>query len=561
MSKTKKSKKLDLSIIKVERIRYRTTPNDRCAEIIEFGTLKGRERIELPASVVSDKSALYKRLRDACAIFPRDTKWQDHLDGVATRNPGKEKVFEAKAGWSPDRKYFVRLNGAIGKTPYPILGVNLDSFGLKGRQATAGTWKTWRNTVGRYAGFSSTLVMAASSAFAAPLLAVTGERSFALCMFARTHSGKTIATTVAGSIIGLGTRDDMLDWDITDASLGQRLPEYNDAIFPIDDLQRLRDRDKYPRVRSLAYALAGGSGTSRHSSYNRTQNLSDERWRSIVLTSNEFSIQEMARRFKMERQGGELARLIDVPVLDPSATHIFDRATDFGSDLEAWKTQTFKKIATACAHHHGAVFNEYIKSLLKLGGRLQGIVENEIAVFRAGVSRRSDDDIVRAIASKFGLLYAGGKLAIRADLVPWRETSLLDAISKCYRRAISLMPNDEVCLEDGLDRLAKKLASLPVIGPDAPFDRTACNQIDGYRTKTWGERVPYLIKKKAFNAIFDGPYQRGLVEEKLIDDGHLTTKENDATAPKDQFFWCDGKRRHALEIHWIDNSRPKTIAF
>ena len=49
--------------------------------------------------------------------------------------------------------------------------------------------------------------------------------------------GKRIATLVASSLIGISRMENLLNWNITDARLEERLAEFNDLLFPIDDLE------------------------------------------------------------------------------------------------------------------------------------------------------------------------------------------------------------------------------------------------------------------------------------------------------------------------------------
>ena len=89
-------------------------------------------------------------------------------------------------------------------------------------------------------------------------------------------------------------------------------------------------------------------------------------WRSIVLTSSEKSIRDLARAVKLERQHGEALRLIDLPAVFDGLDHIFDRLPEDldRSNFQDWKKDTFKKIADACEKDHGKAFRKYIKALI-----------------------------------------------------------------------------------------------------------------------------------------------------------------------------------------------------
>jgi uncharacterized protein (DUF927 family) len=89
---------------------------------------------------------------------------------------------------------------------------------------------------------STILMFAICVALAAPLLAIVNRASFTICVFGRTRIGKSIATLVGASVIGIARIDDFITWNITDARLEERISEFNDALFPIDDLSIMRGK-------------------------------------------------------------------------------------------------------------------------------------------------------------------------------------------------------------------------------------------------------------------------------------------------------------------------------
>jgi hypothetical protein len=160
----------------------------------------------------------------------------------------------------------------------------------------------------------------------------------------------------------------MLTWNITDARLDERISEFNDALFPIDDLSNMdgSGKEKYLRIRDVAYRTSQGLSTDRHSSFTLAHGGVHGSWRSIALTSNEKSISDLARNVKLERQHGEALRLIDLPAVFDGLDHIFDRLPknlEIGN-FQDWKKDTFKKLADACEEYHGKAFRKYIKALI-----------------------------------------------------------------------------------------------------------------------------------------------------------------------------------------------------
>lgn len=549
---------------KVARVRDKATGN--YFEIIEFPVSSTeRAHIELPPSVVVDASAFERRLRDAGAILPK-ANTKDFLRAVALRKAPLELIYESQTGWTEDRKLFVLNDGVIGKSKQRILGVNQARAAddASGRLSVAGDWKRWRSTVGKAAGLSSILMCSVSTAFAAPLLSLAGCQSFMICIVGPSRSGKSIATLAAGSVIGIGKASDLVTWNITDARLEQRLSGFNDCVFPIDDLMALRaqnDRDRYLRIQGIAYKLAQGWATARHDSFTQGRSGHHAGWRTIALTSNEVSIRDLARKVGLERQRGEATRLIDLPAFDEGQDHMFDRMPRRLSPaaMVDWKRQKFSEIAEACEKNHGAAYRRYVTSIIAMGSKLAPFVQSRITHFIRHVRDEQDTDLSRDVAKRFAVLYAGGMLARRAGLVGWDSKDLLAAIRKSYIKARAMLPDDRALLRAGLETLAHKLATLPVLSSRNvdQFDKKRCDALDGYKKLNSGHAT-HLIRRHVFDGLFVSRHQQKLVENWLMNNSQLTRAlpkgaRTSLAAPKEQHIWPDRERRRSVEILQLGN--------
>ena len=550
-------------IEKIARINDKATRT--YLEVIEFPVSDIEvSRLELLPSVANDLGALEDRLRDAGAILPtNDAQLKQLLEAVAKSHAPEERIYEAQTGWTEDKKAFVLVDGVIGVTTTKIIGVNQSNAisDGSGRLSTRGKWTTWRDTVAEPARHSTTLMFAICVAFAAPLLAIVNRQSFTINLFGRTRAGKTVATLVGASVIGTARIDDLITWNITDARLEQRLTEFNDAIFPIDDLKTMRgrDKDKYQRVHDLAYKIGQGWSTARHDSFTSAYEGAHRAWSCIVLTSSEKSVRDLAHAVKLERQHGEALRLIDVPAVIDGQDHIFDRLpqdVDTGT-FDAWKRTTFAKITDACEQNHGRAWRKYIKALIE-EPKLKEYVEQRISYFERHACDELDGDVARDVARKFGLIYAGGMLGIRCKLLPWEKNELLDAVTKTYLHARDLLPDDGVSLRPGIAALRAKLRKLPLIS--TPTKKSVAkreyDKLDGYKQRL-SKANRYAIKGESFKQIFSTTEQQALVTKWLIEKKRITlaipkksTGRSDRN-PKDQFIWPDGERRRSIEIVWL----------
>jgi hypothetical protein len=556
--------KTDTAIRKIARIHDKVT--DTVVEVIEFvGPNEERKTLELsPSIIVNDRPGFENKLRDAGAALPHDkAKVKEIVDAVAGAIAAEEWTYERQTGWTDRLEAFVLADRGIGNSPSKIIGVKQRHSDV--RPSTAGKTKGWRRSVARLATYSTATMCSVALAFAAPLLAITGRQSFTICLTGPTRSGKTrAATLMSGSVIGIGTVEDLLTWNITDAALEERLADFNDMVFPIDDLGQIKDNaDKYLRIRKLAYTIAGGAATKRFSSFAASHGGAQQGWRSIALTSNEKPIHELAHSAKQERQGGEAARLIDLPVLFDGLDHIFDRLPKKmdAAAFRNWKRETFKEIAAACQTNHGTVFRKYIKSLFAHRNELKSDVEKAIAYFVDQACDQYDNDVARDVAEKFGLIYAGGLFGIRYDVLPWDEQDLLSAVTKAYRATRNLLPDDGVLLREGMKALKALRQRLTFIKKKdcLTFDYSA---LAGFKERA-GDRNRYLIKRQAFNAIFSSTDQQDLVIKWLIDKGHITLampKHSSGSSdpkPQDQFVWPDGVRRRSIEVLWPRKKKEK----
>jgi hypothetical protein len=514
-------------------------------------------QLTLPPSSVNDLRTLENALLDHGAVLPSDLQERKaKLDELAKSGAENQHVYEAQGGWLESGKTFVLFDGAVSANTTNIIGVS-PSFVVadsKGARKASGTPTSWRDGVGQLSRLSSIMMFTTSAALAAPLLTMTGGESFGFCLYAPTRTGKSVATLVGASLIGIDDKSNLIDWNLTEAHLEQRLREYNDLLFPVDDLEAMegKDREKYLQLRILAYRLSQGSSKGRHSSFTKAHEGSHGRWKCIALTSAEKSIQDMAALAKLERQPGECLRLIDVAALLPGTEDIFDRASTPTKYFEDWRDTTFAKIATECRQNHGAALKAYLERIVLAEFDVAEVARNATSTFVGHVVESGDGAVARDVAAKFGLVYAGGLLGIRFGIVPWQADELLDAIAKCYRAARDILPDEGVALRKGMEVLNACLGKLRRL-KDLEGDRsTDWDRIKGYRAQS-KRKNRYLIKGEVFNAIFATTVQqeivlRHLIRNKLIKLGTSKSGSGTTEKPQKQFIWPDGQRRRSYEL-------------
>jgi hypothetical protein len=541
-------------IKKARRIRDKAT--NTYVEEIKFRRSDGRVgTLQLTPSNVHDENNLEDALRDAGAVLPKErNELKKLLAGVAESN-APEHVYEAQVGWIEDGKAYVKTDGVIGEPSEKVIGVKPLIVEECGNLSQSGNWQAWRDTVATLAANSSIMMFAICAALAGPLLFFVERQSVSFCIFGRTRLGKSIATLMGASVQGIGRIIDMINWHITDTHMEQRLPEYNDGFCPIEDFQTMEgsERQKYVRIRSLAYRLCQGRAKGVDHFFAETHGGHRRPRRCIMFTSFERSIRSLAKRAKLEREPGEVLRLIDVPARFGGQSHIFDRLAGDVEQFAQWRENRFKEIAEACRDNHGSALHRYIELLIPRRSEIKAYVERWTAHFVDHVCEELDGDIARDVARTFGLIFAAGMLGIELGLLPWSKEELLAAISRCYRGSRGLLPDKGVALRRGIRALELRLRSLPSL---AKLPKgTDYERLHGYRARE-PDFYHCIIEREAFNKIFASTSDCDIVLEWLLLKGRITTavsrKATPALSPqpKEQFDWPDGRRRRSFEIRW-----------
>lgn len=513
-----------------------------------------RRIITIPRSDCSEPRSLKRKLLDAGAILPTNARAKSFLAAFMGAGSPRQLKRIAQSGWLNGNQTFALQTRMIGQNRSSFIGLSSPpNRDARGWFKSAGTAETWKALVAPLAMSSSSLMLSAAAAFAAPLLDLCNEQSFSICLYGDTRSGKSVATLIGASVVGLGSVRQLPKWHASDSGQEELLPMFNDCLAAIDDFESIRgtESEKYQRIRGFSYGVEAGAEKHRHSSFAPASKT----WRTILITSMEKSIEELAKKLGEERKGGETIRMVSLPVLIDGHAHIFDRAAADGIAVTPeWIARRFERVIKACGDNHGAVFVRYLSKLCKNPKKVQERAKEYIADFVADVSLPEDGERARDIARKFGLIYAGGRLAIRLKLVPWKQAEVKEAICACYRAARDSLPDEGVALRKGVDVLTKLLRSL---SPKSEIDNY--DDAPGFRIKA-ASGYRYLVRAEDFNKVFDTRAQRELVLNWLTMAKRIATSKPKGKykvrGPKQQFKWPDGKRVRSYRIKMpkIDNA-------
>ncbi len=231
------------------------------------------------------------------------------------------------------------------------------------------------------------------------------------------------------------------------------------------------------------------------------------RFHGICISTAEHSIAEYAAMAGEVRDGGELFRAIDVDAIRKGKATIFDLAPQ---DLD--QRATLQDLRKATAECHGTALTPYIQYLMRMG---RIVVKNRalalIKEFVDHMPQAAHDGVICQMATHFGLLYAGGILAIESGVLPWTRDHLQTALRRGFNDAVAgSRPVD--LLATGLDILRAKLSvEIVVRNPDSTF---GVNDHAGYWRRIGGEKT-YVVHARQFREWFATVGQCNLVRRSL----------------------------------------------
>jgi putative DNA primase/helicase len=428
---------------------------------------KRRGQIRVPRQDLQKPEALYTLLVRKNAELPLcPEKLDQKLSQIIKSKPRKRFLYSARVGWRPGGRGFVTPKGIIGcskvnRRPLPPLWLG-ERHQIALREA--GTWETWSDTVEKLALRSNVAMLAICAAFAAPLLWFTGRQSFGINLFGRAKAGKTTALLAGASVIGLGCEADLPNWGATAAAKGELACIFNDMVFPLNEVGLLGGSKKkaYPEIRETIFRLGEGHERLRHTQSVYSAPAASSEGRTIFFSTAEYSFDEYATFAGGTRSEGEYARCIDVPVNRPNRHSIIDR---FPSNLpkakrRRWAEDRVIELRKACEANHGTAFRPYIEYLITSRDTLEARIKKYMTEMHQFEQCSVVKGALEHARQNFGLLYAGGRLAIDAGVVPWKPEQLLRAIATCWRRALEHHGKKKDALTQELD---------PAPWPGEPF--------------------------------------------------------------------------------------------
>jgi hypothetical protein len=409
------------------------------------------------------------KLKKRGAAFVGNKKQQiGFVKTLISKVPSEPLILAMKPGFRADGFILGKrmLGSGRGKYRWRSDSKNLGAADIGDRD---GSRHAWARDVGKTAVKSSSLSCGLLIALAScvpsyiewrmigstkltPLLSETGTFNFE----GESGSGKT---NIARAASGLSGPPHLIArWDFTRRGLEEYAESRNDVALVLDDTETHVEDGISLKTALRHVTQVIPKRVSKHiSKMAEKADLPPLCWSNFGLTTSPPDLEKMAQSIGWKRTDGERVRFISIPVSSVSKGGIFDRLE--GTDakrVEIGKRLT-QRLERGIAQNYGIVFPLWVKFLLATD-RSKQLVELVESFVRRMAGHGNGWDA--RYARKFGVLYAVGRLAVEAGILPWPRAWPFKAVARCYRRAIGAIRSEQV-LADKVIRLLASLATDP----------------------------------------------------------------------------------------------------
>ena len=316
---------------------------------------------------------------------------------------------------------FVLPDATIGTmTEKVILKQGADATGFE----TSGTLVEWRREVAAPCINNSRLLLAISTAFAAPLLGILGKEGGGFHFVGESSLGKTTLSYVGASVVG-SPDNTIKPMNATANSFEGEAANCNDSVMFLDELGEAPPE----QIGGIVYKLAGGKGRGRADQHGNAK--ARNTWRILFITTGETDLESMMKTANRRTFAGQALRLANIPSDPGTGNGVYETLHDHPGG--AALSEHFRK---ATQKQHGTAFREYMTHLVNdlntnetgLHERLNSYIKN----FLHGAVPPGADGQVFRVASRFALVSAGGELASHYGVTGWPEGDAAWGALTCF---------------------------------------------------------------------------------------------------------------------------------
>lgn len=427
---------------------------------IEFKVMNSdkAKTITIDRARFGDQKTLHQQLRKAGATLDAHMGHAaPHLEKlIASESSSKlaVKTRAAKSGWHESGAFI--FGDSVITTDNTLALLPPKSSGLKRawKLSSAGTLRGWQKSISPTKK-SSTMTFAAAVAFAATTLKLVNMMPFAFLLHGQTKRGKTTATLVCASAIGISSEGSLPTFDATPAAMSELTVAFNDLPLPLDELgsSSVKGVELARFLDSFAYKLGSGSTRSYSSAAINSGVVSlPERGHTLVFATSEISARDIAAAANVNRAKGATIRLCDLTFEQEGSDDIFDLCSKT-SGRNARSRVRCDKIRAGIGKNHGVALARFITAIQK---------DPETAKNRLTTRRKSFEETLTSgdmapevlhLAGNFAHVYAAGSLAIDFGILPYTKKHLKRAVRLCFQRSAGRVASEANLVRDGRKKI------------------------------------------------------------------------------------------------------------
>ena len=469
------------------------------------------------ASLQTDGAEVRQYLADlGLEIMPYKASRDKLNQYIIMSNPDDTARCVDKLGWYGNFGTYILPGKTIGLSGKERIVYQPSILGVSTSVKQKGNLEDWQQLSALCSG-NSRLLMAASTAFAAPLVELIGAESGGFNFVGGSSTGKTTSLYIAASVCGEPAYVNR--WRATGNGLEAMAAAHNNALLILDELAQVSPKE----AGEIAYMLANGSGKARASITGGSRPVT--RWSLLFLSAGEISLAQHMEEGGKKARAGQEVRMVDIPAETGSGMGMFEEL--HGLDTPA---QFAEMIRDKSSSAYGSAIVEFLTHMTEhiakdKMGLLDAIRDTVSAFIQQAVPKNADGQ-VRRVASRFGLIAAAGELASNAGITGWNEGEAVHGVTACFKAWLEqrggVGSQEERVILEQVRHFFQSYG-------DSRFSETSCSGDDiytipvnraGFRKKQNGETV-YLVFSEVFKSEIAKGYMPKSVAKICVNAGYL----------------------------------------
>lgn len=398
----------------------------------------------------------------------------------------------------------------------------------------SGDLNSWKNSISYYCQNNSRLVLAISTAFAAPLISEFSIESGGVHFVGGSSLGKTTALLVAGSVWGSHKR--LKKWRATGNALESVAAMSNDCLLCLDELAEMSPRE----AGGTAYMLANGQGKQRATKFGGSRGV--QTWKLLFLSTGEISLSTHIEEAGQKARAGQAVRMVEVPA-ETGNFGLFDNLNGFesGSQMsEYFKERTEK--------YYGSAGIAFIEKFIEQKPSSLNFIKEMQDEFHRNFPEKFSSGQVNRVLNRFGFIAATGELATYRGVTGWQQGEAIRASVACFNAWLANFGGD---VNSEVDQALSQVRKFIELHADSRFSDldeeqpTRTHQRLGYKKRESGN-VYYYFTTEVFRTEVCAGLDFKAVARALKETGHLCHESNRLTHKTPTLD--DGRRVSAYKV-------------